>query len=292
MPELSYVLVTAAHNEAQYLEKTIAAVVAQSILPKKWIIVSDGSDDGTDEIVKNHAKTYRFIELLRKEPSGGGFASQARALMTGCERLRDAAYDFLGTLDADITFERTYYESILAKFQASSRLGIAGGSIYEYTSGKLVMSPCSPDSVPGAIQLFRRETFADVGGFIPLARGGHDAVAETAAKMHGWEVRTFPEIQVVHHRPCGASYGNALKARFNTGIREYAYGSHPVFELAKCLYRITERPYLLSSISRLAGYGWAFLRGEPRDVPAALVTYLRRTQMERVLGAFANKGGR
>lgn len=292
MPDLSYILVTAARNEAEYIEQTIRAVVAQSMPPKKWIIVSDGSDDGTDEIVTNYGRAYKFIELLRKEPSGVGFASQARALMSGCDRSRDLGYDFIGTLDADITFERDYYETILARFQRSPKLGVAGGGIYEYQSGTLTMSMCSLDSVPGAIQLFRRETFGDVGGFIPLKMGGHDAVAEALARMHGWQVRTFPEIRVLHHRPCGASYGNALRARFNTGIREYAYGNHPLFELAKCLYRIKEKPYLLSSILRLAGYSCAFLRREPREIPAALVTHLRREQMERLLNVFSNKKGR
>jgi glycosyltransferase involved in cell wall biosynthesis len=289
MPGLSYVLVTAAHNEAEYIGQTIKAVAAQSILPKKWIIVSDGSDDSTDEIVKNYGRDYSFIELLHKEPSGGGFASQARALMAGCGRLKDVGYDFIGTLDADITFEQNYYESILANFQTDPKLGIAGGSIYEYKSGILTLSMCSLDSVPGAIQMFRRETFIDVGGFIPLKMGGHDAVAEAMARMHGWKVRSFPEIKVLHHRPCGASYGNTVRARFNTGIREYAYGNHPLFEFAKCLHRIGEKPCLLSSILRLSGYSWALLRREPREIPAELVASLRREQMERLLHAFSNK---
>ena len=285
----SYVLVTAAHNEAKYIGQTIEAVVAQSILPKKWIIVSDGSDDGTDEIVRNYARAYSFIELLRREPSGGGFASQARALMAGCGRLKNLGYDFIGTLDADITFEQNYYESILAKFQTDRKLGIAGGGICEYKSGTLTMSMCSLDSVPGAIQMFRRETFADVGGFIPLKMGGHDAVAEAMARMHGWQVRSLPEIKVLHHRPCGASYGNTVRARFNTGIREYAYGNHPLFEFAKCLHRIWEKPYLLSSLLRLSGYSWALLRREPREIPVDLVVNLRREQMERLFHAFSNK---
>jgi len=80
-----------------------------------------------------------------------------------------------------------------------------------------------------------------------------------------------------------------MRARFNTGIREYAYGNHPLFELAKCLYRIKEQPYLLSSVLKLGGYSWAFLRREPREIPAALVTNLRHEQMERLLHVFLNK---
>jgi hypothetical protein len=46
---------------------------------------------------------------------------------------------------------------------------------------------------------------------------------------------------------------------------------------------------LLSSVLRLGGYSWAFLRREPREIPAALVTNLRHEQMERLLHVFLNK---
>ena len=53
--KLTYVLVTAAHNEEALIENTIRAVVSQTVLPKKWVIVSDASVDGTDRIVQAYA---------------------------------------------------------------------------------------------------------------------------------------------------------------------------------------------------------------------------------------------
>lgn len=41
---------TAVRNEEAYLPGTIVSVLSQTILPKRWVIVSDGSTDGTDEI--------------------------------------------------------------------------------------------------------------------------------------------------------------------------------------------------------------------------------------------------
>src|ERR1051326_2335577 len=64
-PELSYVLVTPARNEGALIERPIRAVSAQTILPRHWIIVSDGSTDNTDEIVRRYARQYDWIELLR-----------------------------------------------------------------------------------------------------------------------------------------------------------------------------------------------------------------------------------
>jgi len=286
--ENSYVLVTAAHNEAGYIEKTLDAVTSQTLRPRKWVIVSDGSTDATDEIVRRRAADHDFIELLRRESDDKGFASQARALMLGCERAGQVEHAFIGTLDADITFEPNYYESMLAKFRDNARLGVAGGAIFEPSNGKLTPLGCDPGSVPGAIQLFRREAFVDSGGFFPLRRGGHDAIAEARARMRGWQVRSFPDPTVLHHRPCGASYGNLRRIRMNLGIREFAYGSHPLFEVAKCLYHVADKPCLLGSIYRLAGYCWAYAHNEPREVPEDTIRYLQHEQLQRLWHAISH----
>ena len=58
-----YVLITPARNEAAFIEKTLESVVAQTVLPKRWIIVSDGSTDGTDEIVRKYQPGREWLEL-------------------------------------------------------------------------------------------------------------------------------------------------------------------------------------------------------------------------------------
>jgi glycosyltransferase involved in cell wall biosynthesis len=89
-----YVLITAARNEEAYIEKTIRSVIAQTFLPKKWVIVSDGSTDRTDEIVKQYADTHEFILLLRQSADQKrNYGAKARALKLACEQLIDLEYD-------------------------------------------------------------------------------------------------------------------------------------------------------------------------------------------------------
>src|ERR1039458_830039 len=75
-PRLTYVLITPARNEAASIELTIQSVVKQTARPLRWVIVSDGSTDGTDDIVRKHAARHDWIELLRmperKERHFGG----------------------------------------------------------------------------------------------------------------------------------------------------------------------------------------------------------------------------
>src|SRR5579863_9572585 len=87
---LRYALVTPARNEADLIEQTIRSVVAQTVPPGKWVIVSDGSTDGTDEIVKRYASQYSWIELVRMpERRDRQFAAKAHAFNAGCVRLKD-----------------------------------------------------------------------------------------------------------------------------------------------------------------------------------------------------------
>jgi GT2 family glycosyltransferase len=123
-PGASYALVTAAYNEEAYLEQTILSVSRQTILPEKWIIVSDGSTDQTDEIVRRYAEGCSFIDLYRiTEEHPRNFAAQVNAINTGISRLDRSAYDFIGNLDADARANlfRSCLAEVLTKLETRTR---------------------------------------------------------------------------------------------------------------------------------------------------------------------------
>ena len=133
----SYVLITPCRDEADYIEGTLNAIVAQTVPPRKWVIVSDGSVDRTEEIVEQYAAKYDFIKLLcRNGDRQRNFGSKVRAFNLGYENLKDIKFDFVGSLDADITMDSAYYEGILSKFATNDRLGIAVGLRYDLCDGK------------------------------------------------------------------------------------------------------------------------------------------------------------
>jgi glycosyltransferase involved in cell wall biosynthesis len=72
MSNSNYVLITAARNEEKYIEATIESVLSQTILPKRWVIVSDGSTDRTDEIVLRYSAQHDFIKFIRREAKDEG----------------------------------------------------------------------------------------------------------------------------------------------------------------------------------------------------------------------------
>lgn len=283
VPANAYVLITPARNEEAYIEKTIKAVASQTVPPQKWIIVNDGSNDHTADIVDDYASKYHFINLVNIARQGErNFGAKVRAFKYGYERLGDVDFDFLGNLDADVEFESTYYEKILKKFCENSQLGIAGGIIAEYDSTKFIEQHTSISSVAGAVQFFRRQCFEEIDGFIPLKLGGEDVVVEVMARQHGWKVQTFPELKVLHHRRVATIKGKILHGRFRQGVMNYALGYHPLFQFLRCLARIQDKPYFAGSMAMLFGYCWAACLRYPKVVPQGFVQYLRAEQLSRL----------
>ena len=90
MSELpKFVLITPARNEAESIELTIRSVIAQTVRPVRWAIVSDGSTDGTDDIVNRYSAEYPWIELVRTpERRERNFAGKVHAFNAGGEVLK------------------------------------------------------------------------------------------------------------------------------------------------------------------------------------------------------------
>lgn len=284
---LTYVLLTPARNEEAFIEKTIQSVISQTVLPEKWIIVSDGSTDRTDEIVKVYASKFHFIKLLRVERNQSwSFSSKVHALRLAYEKLKGHGYEFLGILDADVSFGCDYFERLIAHFRQNERLGIGGGMILELQGNTFQRLRYNLDSVAGAVQFFRRQCYVEIGGYMELRNGGIDAVAEVMARMRGWQVGSVQDLDVYHHRRIGMTNATLFRSRLNTGIQENLIGNHPLFVVFKCIHRFMEKPYVLGGLLMLAGYCWSLVLRDVRPVPVEVVQYVRKEQKQRMYSAF------
>ncbi len=288
MSQLKYVLITPARNEAEFIKDTIDSVISQTVLPEKWVIVSDGSTDGTDDIVKGCISANSWIELVRMpEHRDRQFAAKVQAFNAGRDSLEGIAYDVIGNLDADITFETDYFEFLLNRFHSNPQLGVSGtpfvedGSHYDYRFTNI-------EHVSGACQLFRRECFEQIGGYIPIRGGGIDWTAVTTARMKGWQTRTFTEKTCFHHRKIGTGNTNSLGAWFRHGHKDYYLGGHPLWQLFRGLYQMKHRPYFLGGLLLLTGYIWGRLGHTERPVSKDLIAFHQAEQMTR-LRNFAGK---
>jgi len=281
-----YILVTPVHNEEEFIEETIKSVVSQSILPVRWLIVDDASEDRTPQIVAQYQERYDFIECYRLERGDvkSYYSRRTHVFLAGYEKVKHLKCDFIAALDGDLLLPQNYYEGILKEFDNNSKLGVASGVYLDMIDGCPRRVLRSDISTSGGLQVFRRECYEQIGGYSSLRHGGDDSLAEYTARMKGWQTRSFPAYQAIHCRPVGTSGGaSIIKARFCQGITDYYLGTHIVFMLAKSLRRaFLEQPYIIGAASRLAGFMAGCFSSEKRNIPDEVVKYIRKEQMGRL----------
>jgi glycosyltransferase involved in cell wall biosynthesis len=263
-------------------------VVAQTVRPARWVIVSDGSTDGTDDVIRKYAAQHDWIEYLRMpERKQRNFAGKAFAFMAAYERIQKSGveYDVIANLDADITLRPGHFEFYLKKFGENPRLGCAGAPFqeggeqynYKYTS---------IEHVSGACQMFRRKAFEDIGGYKPVPLGGVDHIAVISTRMHGWKTRSYPEMPCTHHRKMGSAERNKWQIAYYGGVADYRLGSHPLWQIFRTPYQMTKSPVVVGATLRFVGYFWNMARRSPKVMPPDVEKFRRREQMARMRAWF------
>ena len=278
---LKYVLISPARNEAAFIEKTIESMIKQTVLPLKWVIVDDGSTDETAKIVSQYLEQNRWIEMVQMpQRRDRSFAAKVGAFNAGYEKVKDLPYDIIGNLDADISFEKDHFEFLVGRFSADPILGVAGTVFREeggYSSDKDSFE--GQKHVSGQCQLFRKQCWEEIGGYVPHRAGGIDWMAVTTARMMRWKTESFRERWFFHHRHLGTAERSVLASLFSYGEKDYYLGGHPLWELFRVAYRATKRPYVMGGIALGFGFCWAALRRTPRPVSKQLMAFHRKEQM-------------
>jgi biofilm PGA synthesis N-glycosyltransferase PgaC len=281
-PLLTYILITPARNEAQFIGLTLQTMTRQNYRPLKWIIVSDGSIDGTDDIVRKYTADNPWIELLRMpERAERHFAGKVHAFNAGYARAKELNPDVIGNLDADVSIEPDHFQYLLGKFAENPEIGV-GGSPFREGSLQYDYRFSNIENVWGGCQLFRRQCFEAIGGYTPVKGGGIDHIAVVSARMKGWQTRTFTDRVCIHHRAMNTAGQGVLKARFKLGAKDYSFGNHPLWELFRTVYQMRNPPFVLGGLALGAGYFWSMVRRAEVSVSRDLVDFTHREQLRRL----------
>jgi len=282
-------LITPARNEAAHLERTVRAVAAQTRPPDLWLIVDDGSDDGTPELLTRLAEEISFLELQRA-PSrsaaaaedGLALAAEAIAFNAALESVDLTDFTHIGKLDADVELSPGYFERLLARFDAEPELGVAGGVLLERNGKSWEPTKIPAHHVRGALKLYSRECFEAIGGI--EERLGWDTIDETYARMRGFETRSLPEVTARHHRPV-ATRGGTLRGRARHGQCAYILHYDAWWVILRSFKVALQRPYLLSGIAFLYGYFRALLNSQPKVEDERYREFVRSELRTRLFGA-------
>jgi glycosyltransferase involved in cell wall biosynthesis len=278
-----YAVITPVRDEEEHLEETIASVSAQTMRPVEWVIVDDGSTDRTGEIIDRHAAQSPWIRAVHRpnrgfRKAGGGVME---AFYDGYNALTFNDWEFIVKLDGDLSFCPEYFEKCFEKFRERPSLGIGGGEIYHDLGGKLKLESNPKFHVRGATKIYRRACWEAIGGL--WRAPGWDTIDEVKANMLGWNTGSFEDLRLVHHRLTGAADG-LLRDRVKYGSVCFACGYHPLFVIARCLYRLARKPYIIGSFAMFFGFLKGYFTHMPRINDKQLIRYVRAQQLRRLFG--------
>jgi poly-beta-1,6-N-acetyl-D-glucosamine synthase len=279
-----YIIITPVRDEAAHIAKTIEAVRSQTVPPLQWIVVDDGSTDGTSNILDRYASKTSWMTVVHRpnrgrRVNGGGVME---AFYSGYAALNGDAWDYLVKLDGDLSFAPNYFEQCLEKFEADPTLGIGGGTVCRLEGDREIAETTGdpPFHVRGATKIYRRPCWDQVS---PLLQApGWDTIDEVKANMLGWSTRTFPDLHLVQHKPTGSADG-AWRNAFKNGRANYVTGYDPIFMVAKCAKRSLAKPLFLGGLATALGFCSGYFVGLPRVPDSSVIDYLRRQQRRRLL---------
>lgn len=281
----NYLVISPVRNEAEFIEQTLQSVSSQTITPLKWVIVDDGSTDKTRTLVEQFAVHYNWIEIVSRPDRGYRQAGVgvAEAFYDGFSRCRSLPWNYLVKLDGDIVLPEDYFECLISEFERDLQLGICSGCIYHEKNGILELeSPGDPAfHVRGAAKMYRRACWEAMGGFPRVT--GFDCVDSLKARMLGWNTRRIPSVKVIHLRPTGAADG-AWRNGFKDGLGANAIGYHPLFLFLKCFRRFLRKGGRVNAVGQFCGFIAGYFVNIPRVQERELVDYVRRQQLNRLLG--------
>lgn len=279
-----YAVITPVRDEARTLPQTIASMLAQTVRPRRWVIVDDGSTDETPEIAAQAASQHDWIRVVRQENRGhrkvgGGVVV---AFNAGLRTLEMDEYRYICKLDGDLVFGPDMFVQLMSKMENDPRLGSCSGKCWDRHGEKLVLLRMRDDHSCGACKFYRTSCFQEIGGFVEEVMW--DGIDVHRCRMLGWHAASFhdEDLRIIELRPMGSSQRSILHGRFRWGYGQYFMGTHPLYALAIATYRLFEYPWIIGGMMILAGYVEGFIRGRPRYEDPAFRKYLQNWQLTRL----------
>ena len=292
--QASLLIVSPVRNEAEHLEATARSLVAQTRQPDLWVVVDDGSTDGTAELAARLGAEIPFMRVLEAPPIEGGhdrLAAAADAIAFNWALSETGGdWDFIGKLDGDIELDPAHFERLFDEFGRDDKLGLAGSWLEEQHGGDWVPNEHPENHVNGAVKLYRRACFDAIGGI--EERLGWDTIDQTRARMLGWRTRSFRDLRARHLRRSGSAAG-LLRGKARHGRCVWIVSYPPELVIARGVrMALRERPLLIGGLAFLGGYGRAAVARKGRVEDPQLRRFARGEQRARIRAALPRRASR
>lgn len=121
---LAITLYIPCYNAAQFLDKVLPAVMAQTYPIHKVIIIDDGSTDETVAIAERHAEEARYPLTIIRQPNNMGLAVGRNTA------IRQTDTEYIAALDSDVMPDPEWLENLVTEM--TDDVSGVGGELLEF----------------------------------------------------------------------------------------------------------------------------------------------------------------
>ncbi|MBD2433151.1 MULTISPECIES: glycosyltransferase family 2 protein [Fischerella] len=178
-PEISVILCT--YNRAKYLNNCIDSVINQTFTNWELIVVDDGSQDNTFEIVNLYLQKFQNIRYLKHQNRKLAYSKNVG--------IQASFGKYITFIDSDDTYQPNHLESRLQFMQANPEIDLIQGGFASdeeiwvadyFQPGKTInLREC----VLGPTFFGKRQVFLDLHGFNNISYGEDTDLWERAEKI-------------------------------------------------------------------------------------------------------------
>lgn len=201
-----------ARNEEKFIGETLTALSNQDIDDNYIIVVNDGSEDKTKEVVNS----FPNIELINIENRGfdaHGTPILARVINQGLEKLvTEISHDYIMILGSDHILPSNYIRKIVDHMDHNRNVAICSGQIKDEKS-----------KVPrGSGRIVRSSFWKAIGLQYPL-KFGFETYLLIKAQQLGYSIDVLNDLISVTNRPTRKSYKKETYISYGKSLRALGY---------------------------------------------------------------------
>lgn len=201
-----------ARNEEQFIGETLTALLNQDIDDNYIIVVNDGSEDNTKEVVDS----FPNIEVINIENRGfdaQGTPILARVINQGLEKLvPEVSYDYIMILGSDHILPSNYIRKIVDHLDHNRDIAICSGQIKGEKS-----------KVPrGSGRIVRSDFWKSIGLQYPL-KFGFETYLLIKAQQLGYRIDVLNDLISLTSRPTRKSYKKETYISYGKSLRALGY---------------------------------------------------------------------
>ena len=269
------------------MRRTLESVAAQTVPPASWVVVDDGSTDGTPAILAEYARKLPYLRVVRRPDRGRRNVGPGviEAFYAGLDTVSLDDFEYLCKLDLDLDLPPRYFERLMERMEGEPRLGTTSGKPYfiRDRDGAFVPEVCGDEMSVGMTKFYRTTCFREIGGFVREVMW--DGIDCHRCRLLGWIAESVDEegLRFLHLRPMGSSQKGIWTGRVRSGYGQYFMGTAPLYLIASSSFRLFKHPVLYGSAAMLWGYFSSAARRRARYDDLVFRTHLRRYQRECLL---------